>query len=41
LIGVRLYARFSETGFRRLILVLLMLSGVVLLSASVPRLLAE
>ena len=40
LIGVRLYARFSETGFRRLILVLLMLSGVVLLFASIPRLLA-
>jgi uncharacterized protein len=39
LIGVRLYARFSEVGFRRLILVLLGLSGVVLLIASVPRLL--
>ena len=39
LIGVRLYARFSEAGFRQLILVLLGLSGVVLLIASVPRLL--
>ena len=38
LIGVRLYARFSEAGFRQLILVLLSLSGVVLLAASVPRL---
>ena len=40
LIGVRLYARLSATGFRRLILVLLGLSGVVLLAASVPHLLA-
>jgi hypothetical protein len=39
LIGVRLYAWFSEVGFRRLILVLLGLSGIVLLAASVPRLL--
>lgn len=39
LLGVRLYRRFSEVGFRRLILVLLSLSGVVLLVASVPRLL--
>jgi uncharacterized protein len=37
LIGVRLYARLSEAGFRQLILVLLSLSGVVLLIASVPR----
>jgi uncharacterized membrane protein YfcA len=41
LLGVRLYARFSEAGFRRLILVLLSLSGAVLLIASVPRLLAD
>ena len=40
LIGVRLYARFSEAGFRRLILLLLTVSGIVLLLASVPRLLA-
>jgi uncharacterized membrane protein YfcA len=39
MIGVRLYARFSEAGFRQLILVLLGLSGVVLLASSVPRLL--
>jgi hypothetical protein len=39
LIGVELYARFSEAGFRRLILALLSLSGVVLLAASVPHLL--
>lgn len=38
LIGVRLYARFTEAGFRQLILILLSLSGVVLLLASVPRL---
>jgi uncharacterized membrane protein YfcA len=41
LLGVRLYARFSEVGFRRLILVLLSLSGVVLLIDSVPRLLSR
>ena len=39
LIGVRFYRRFSEAGFRQLILILLSLSGVVLLLASVPRLL--
>jgi len=39
LLGVRIYARFSEAGFRQLILVLLSISGVVLLAASVPRLL--
>ena len=38
LLGVRLYARFSDAAFRRLILVLLSLSGIVLLVASVPRL---
>jgi hypothetical protein len=41
LVGVRLYARFSEAGFRQLILVLLSLSGGALLVASVPRLLAR
>jgi hypothetical protein len=41
LIGVRLYARFSEAGFRQLILVLLSLSGVVLLAASLPQLMAH
>jgi uncharacterized protein len=41
LIGVRLYARFSEAGFRQLVLVLLSLSGIVLLIASVPRLLGN
>jgi hypothetical protein len=39
LMGVRLYARFSEAGFRRLILVLLSISGIVLLLSSVPHLL--
>ncbi|HEY7579217.1 MAG TPA: sulfite exporter TauE/SafE family protein [Acetobacteraceae bacterium] len=38
LLGLRLYARFSETGFRRVVLILLSLSGIVLLMASVPRL---
>ena len=38
LLGVRLYSRFSEIGFRRLILILLSLSGVVLLLSSLPRL---
>jgi uncharacterized membrane protein YfcA len=38
LLGVRLYARFSDAGFRRLVLVLLSISGIVLLVASVPRL---
>jgi uncharacterized membrane protein YfcA len=40
LLGVRIYARFSEAGFRRLVLVLLSLSGIVLLAASIPRLVA-
>lgn len=38
-IGTRLYARFSETAFRRLTLVLLGLSGAALLAAAVPELL--
>jgi uncharacterized membrane protein YfcA len=38
LLGVRLYARFSDAAFRRVVLVLLSLSGTVLLVASVPRL---
>ena len=37
LIGVRLYARFSDAGFRQLVLGLLSISGMVLLAASVPR----
>jgi hypothetical protein len=41
LIGLRLYTRFSEAGFRRLVLILLLLSGIVLLFASVPPLLAR
>jgi uncharacterized membrane protein YfcA len=39
LIGVRLYARFSDATFRTLVLVLLGMSGVALLVASVPTLL--
>jgi len=38
LLGVRLYARFTETGFRQLVLILLTISGIVLLLASVPHL---
>jgi uncharacterized protein len=38
LIGARLYARFSDATFRRVVLILLLISGVVLLVASVPRL---
>src|SRR6266404_2918990 len=38
LIGARLYARVSEATFRRLILVLLLISGIVLLASSVPKL---
>src|SRR5579871_3081533 len=38
LLGVRLYARFTETGFRQLVLVLLTVSGIVLLLACVPHL---
>jgi len=38
MVGVRLYARFSDAGFRRLILILLSISGLVLLVSSVPRL---
>ncbi len=38
LIGARLYARFSEAMFRRLVLVLLLTAGVVLLVSSVPQL---
>lgn len=37
LLGARLYGRFSEIGFRRLILILLSLSGIVLLLSSIPR----
>lgn len=38
-IGARLYRRFSALGFRRLVLALLGLSGVVLLGLSIPDLL--
>jgi uncharacterized membrane protein YfcA len=39
LIGVRLYARFSDAAFRAVVLLLLGMSGVALLVASVPVLL--
>jgi uncharacterized membrane protein YfcA len=39
ILGARLYARFSDTVFRRVVLVLLLISGVVLLASSVPKLL--
>lgn len=38
--GARLYARFSDATFRRLVLILLLISGCVLLAASMPKLLA-
>lgn len=38
LVGARLYARFSEVAFRRLVLALLALSGVVLLAAATSSL---
>jgi uncharacterized membrane protein YfcA len=39
LLGVRVYARVSHAAFRRVVLVLLLLSGMVLLGTSVPDLL--
>jgi hypothetical protein len=33
-----LYRRFSEAGFRRLILLLLTVSGAVMVATSLPRL---
>lgn len=38
LLGVRLYRRFSDVSFRRIVLVLLTLSGLVLTATSLPRL---
>ena len=40
LIGARLYARFSEATFRRVVLTLLLISGVVLLISSLAKLAA-
>lgn len=37
LIGARLYHRFSDAAFRRLILLLLTASGAVLVATSPPR----
>ena len=37
LIGMRLYSRFSDTGFRRFILMLLTVSGAVLVGTSIGR----
>jgi uncharacterized membrane protein YfcA len=39
LLGARLYRRFSDAVFRRVVLVLLLISGIVLLLSSVPKLL--
>jgi uncharacterized membrane protein YfcA len=39
LIGARLYRSFSDTGFRRVVLGLLGLSGAILVATSVPALL--
>jgi uncharacterized protein len=41
LLGARLYARLSQTAFRQLILVLLLLAGIGLLISSVPRLIGS
>ncbi len=38
LLGMRVYARLSQTNFRRLVLVLLTLAGVAMLAASLPKL---
>lgn len=38
LIGIRLYDRIDDAAFRRLVLVLLLASGVALLATSLPRL---
>jgi uncharacterized membrane protein YfcA len=40
-VGARLYARLSDTGFRKLVLLLLFFSGTALLLGSVPRLMAR
>jgi uncharacterized protein len=37
LIGARLYRRFSDAAFRRLILLLLTVSGAVLVASTLPR----
>lgn len=39
LLGARLYRCLSETGFRRLVLSLLTVSGLTLLASAVPQLL--
>ena len=41
LLGTRIYLGISEAAFRRLVLGLLTVSGLALISASVPRLLAR
>lgn len=41
LLGARLYVGLSETAFRKLVLSLLSLSGLAMLVASIPRLLAS
>lgn len=38
LLGVRLYRRFSDISFRRIVLMLLTLSGLVLTATSLPKL---
>jgi uncharacterized membrane protein YfcA len=40
LIGARLYGRFSDAAFRRVVLSLLALSGVILLATTLPAILA-
>ncbi len=41
LIGARVYHRFSDIGFRRMILLLLLASGVMLLANTLPGMLAS
>ena len=39
LLGARLFHRFSDTGFRRVVLGLLAVSGAVLIATTLPKLL--
>ena len=39
LLGARLYRRIDDRGFRRVVLALLLASGIVLLGGNMPKLL--
>ena len=41
LIGARLYSRVTETTFRRLVLALLSCTGIAMLAAALPRIVAD